>query len=127
VNHREFLAESNVDPRRRFAETLIAALKGTKWPIIVSSAYEKTQLTELARIFPDLARPFAAIAKRLPISSSLVGSSSGIFRQLTNAPYKRFVELGEGTHTIMMEKNRMQFFREVMMFLNEANALALSE
>jgi pimeloyl-ACP methyl ester carboxylesterase len=49
------------------------------------------------------------------------------FAKLTNAPYKRFVELGEGTHTIMMEKNRMQFFHEVMTFLTEANALALSE
>ena len=49
------------------------------------------------------------------------------FAKLTNAPYKRFVELGEGTHTIMMEKNRMQFFHEVMAFLNETNALALSE
>ena len=49
------------------------------------------------------------------------------FAKLTNAPYKRFVELGEGTHTIIMEKNRMQFFHEVMAFLDEANALALSE
>ena len=49
------------------------------------------------------------------------------FAKLSNAPYKRFVELGEGTHTIIMEKNRMQFFHEVMAFLNEANALALSE
>jgi pimeloyl-ACP methyl ester carboxylesterase len=49
------------------------------------------------------------------------------FTKLSNAPYKRFVELGEGTHTIIMEKNRMQFFHEVMAFLNEANALALSE
>jgi pimeloyl-ACP methyl ester carboxylesterase len=49
------------------------------------------------------------------------------FAKLTNAPYKRFVELGEGTHYIMMEKNRMQFFHEVMTFLTEANALALSE
>jgi hypothetical protein len=65
VSHREFLAESDVDPRRRFAETLIAALKDTKWPIIVYSSYEKTQLTELARIFPDLRRPVAGIVKRL--------------------------------------------------------------
>jgi hypothetical protein len=39
------------------------------------------------------------------------------FAKLSNAPYKRFVELGEGTHTIIMEKNRMQFFHEVMAFL----------
>src|SRR5262249_1840835 len=30
------------------------------------------------------------------------------FAKLTNTPYKRFVEIGEGTHTIIMEKNRMQ-------------------
>jgi pimeloyl-ACP methyl ester carboxylesterase len=47
------------------------------------------------------------------------------FKQLTNVPYKRFVELGEGTHTVMLEKNRMQFFREVMGFLSENDALAL--
>ncbi|TXN28577.1 alpha/beta hydrolase [Methylobacterium sp. WL30] len=48
------------------------------------------------------------------------------FTQLTNAPYKRFVELGEGTHTVMMEKNRMQFFREVAAFLQEAEPQALN-
>jgi hypothetical protein len=39
---------------------------------------------------------------------------------------RHVVELGEGTHTIMMEKNRMQFFREVMNFLNESDPLALN-
>ncbi|GJD48027.1 hypothetical protein OPKNFCMD_0742 [Methylobacterium crusticola] len=48
------------------------------------------------------------------------------FARLTNVPYKRFVEIGEGTHTIIMEKNRMQFFREVSAFLNEAEPLALN-
>ncbi|MGU3540755.1 alpha/beta hydrolase [Methylobacterium sp. A54F] len=48
------------------------------------------------------------------------------FTQLTATPYKRFIELGEGTHTVMMEKNRMQFFREVSAFLNEADPLALN-
>ena len=47
------------------------------------------------------------------------------FAKLTRAPYKRFVELGEGTHTIIMEKNRMQFFREVSNFLNEVDPFAL--
>ncbi|HEX9324042.1 MAG TPA: alpha/beta fold hydrolase [Xanthobacteraceae bacterium] len=47
------------------------------------------------------------------------------FAKLANAPYKRFVELGEGTHTIIMEKNRMQFFREAAGFLDEADPLAL--
>jgi pimeloyl-ACP methyl ester carboxylesterase len=48
------------------------------------------------------------------------------FAKLTNVPYKRFVEIGEGRHTIMMEKNRMQFFRELMNFLNESDPLALN-
>jgi pimeloyl-ACP methyl ester carboxylesterase len=42
-----------------------------------------------------------------------------VFEKLTAAPYKRFVEIGEGTHTIIMEKNRMQLFREVQAFLEE--------
>lgn len=47
------------------------------------------------------------------------------FTKLVNAPYKRFIEIGEGTHTVMMEKNRMQFFREIRGFLDEASAQAL--
>jgi pimeloyl-ACP methyl ester carboxylesterase len=43
----------------------------------------------------------------------------GYFAKLTNAPYKRYIEIGEGTHSVMMEKNRMQFFHEIMNFLNE--------
>jgi pimeloyl-ACP methyl ester carboxylesterase len=47
------------------------------------------------------------------------------FAELKNTPYKRFVELSEGTHSVMMEKNRMQFFRELMLFLDEENPQAL--
>ena len=43
---------------------------------------------------------------------------------LTGTAYKRYVELGEGTHTIIMEKNRMNFFREVQLFLDEKHAPA---
>jgi pimeloyl-ACP methyl ester carboxylesterase len=41
------------------------------------------------------------------------------FAKLTNAPYKRYVEIGEGTHTVIMEKNRMQLFAAVQQFLDE--------
>jgi len=50
----------------------------------------------------------------------------GYFAKLTNVPYKRLIEIGEGTHTIMMEKNRMQFFREIMNFLDESDATSLN-
>ena len=45
--------------------------------------------------------------------------AAGIYAQLKHTPWKRFVEIGEGTHTVMMEKNRMQLFREVQLFLDE--------
>jgi hypothetical protein len=40
-----------------------------------------------------------------------------------SAPYKRFIELGE--RTVMLEKNRMQFFHEILGFLDESDATAL--
>jgi pimeloyl-ACP methyl ester carboxylesterase len=46
--------------------------------------------------------------------------SYAVFAKLTNAPWKRFVEIGEGTHAVFMEKNRMQLFREVQLFLDDA-------
>jgi pimeloyl-ACP methyl ester carboxylesterase len=42
------------------------------------------------------------------------------FAKLANAPYKRYVEIGEGTHNVMLEKNRMQLFEEVQQFLDAA-------
>ena len=42
------------------------------------------------------------------------------FAKLANAPYKRYVEIGEGTHTIIMEKNRMELFQAVQQFLDES-------
>jgi pimeloyl-ACP methyl ester carboxylesterase len=42
-----------------------------------------------------------------------------LFGKLTNVPYKRYVQIGEGTHFIMMEKNRMQLFEAVEQFLDE--------
>jgi pimeloyl-ACP methyl ester carboxylesterase len=43
-----------------------------------------------------------------------------LFPKLVNAPYKQLVMVGEGTHTVMMEKNRMQLFRAVQAFLDDA-------
>jgi pimeloyl-ACP methyl ester carboxylesterase len=52
--------------------------------------------------------------------------SHAYFAQLTHSPWKRFVEIGEGTHTVMMEKNRMQLFREVAAFLEETDPLTMN-
>jgi pimeloyl-ACP methyl ester carboxylesterase len=45
--------------------------------------------------------------------------SLALFPLLTNAPHKRLVLLGHGTHTIIMERNRMQLFNQVQLFLEE--------
>ena len=41
------------------------------------------------------------------------------FEKLMNVPCKRYVQIGEGTHTVIMEKNRMQLFQAVQQFLDE--------
>ena len=51
--------------------------------------------------------------------------TNAYFAKLTDAPYKRLVQLGEGTHTVMLEKNRMQFFHEILGFLDESSPTAL--
>jgi pimeloyl-ACP methyl ester carboxylesterase len=45
--------------------------------------------------------------------------AQALFPKLTGAPYKRYVEVGEGTHRLIMEKNRMSLFSEVQMFLDD--------
>jgi predicted RecB family nuclease len=65
LGHREFLADGSNDPRRQFAETLVAALADSSLPIIVYSAYEQSRLRELAEIFPDLRPSLEAVIDRL--------------------------------------------------------------
>jgi hypothetical protein len=65
LDHREFLADADGDPRRAFADTLIDALSGSDAPIVVYSSYEQTRLKELAATFPDLRDPLVAIIGRL--------------------------------------------------------------
>ena len=45
--------------------------------------------------------------------------SQTLFPLLTNAASKRYIVIGEGTHSIIMEKNRMQLFKEIQLFLDE--------
>jgi pimeloyl-ACP methyl ester carboxylesterase len=42
-----------------------------------------------------------------------------LFGLLRNAASKRLVIIGEGTHTVIMERNRLQLFREIQLFLEE--------
>ena len=42
-----------------------------------------------------------------------------VFAKLINAPYKRHVVIGEGTHTVALEKSRMHLINQVRSFLDE--------
>lgn len=65
VSHSEFLGNANYDPRRSFVESLLDLLGGTKLPVVVYSSYERTRLSELATIFPDLAKPIGRVIRQL--------------------------------------------------------------
>jgi pimeloyl-ACP methyl ester carboxylesterase len=45
--------------------------------------------------------------------------SQGLFPMLTHAAWKKYVLIGEGTHHVMMEKNRMLLFQAVQDFLEQ--------
>lgn len=45
--------------------------------------------------------------------------SAAVFSNLTSAPYRRWVEIGEGTHCVLMEKHRWQVFSAVQTFFDE--------
>jgi pimeloyl-ACP methyl ester carboxylesterase len=46
--------------------------------------------------------------------------AQALFPMLVNSPGKRYVALAEGTHSIIMEKNRLKLFEAVQAFLDEA-------
>ena len=49
----------------------------------------------------------------------LIQVSWAVFDRLTNTAYKRLVQIGQGTHLVFLEKNRIHLFREVQLFLDE--------
>ena len=65
VTHQAFLAEGAGDPRRKFCETLIAALPSDRKPVLVYSAFEATRIRDMMGEFPDLANDLSGIRDRL--------------------------------------------------------------
>jgi hypothetical protein len=64
--HEEFLAEPSRDPRRAFAETLLAALERTPdAPVHVYSGFERSVLGDLAVHASDLAARIGRVMERL--------------------------------------------------------------
>ena len=46
--------------------------------------------------------------------------AQALFPRLVNARYKQYLEIGEGTHSVLLERNRMLLFRAVQGFLEGA-------
>lgn len=65
-----------------------------------------------------IARPVLVISAEWDVDVRF-DMAHDLFVRLVNAPYKRLVEIGQGTHMILMEKNRRQAFDAVIGFLDE--------
>ena len=65
LQHEMFLSVTGDDPRRACAESMIAAL-GNDGPVFVYyQSFEKSRISELAKLFPDLADALLAINERV--------------------------------------------------------------
>lgn len=83
------------------------------------------------REFWDRGRPVYDPA-RITVPTLVIGAEwdrdtppamrQALFPLLVNAPDKRYVELGRGTHMICLERNRYALFGAVQAFLNEAGS-----
>jgi hypothetical protein len=60
-----FLDTTGQDPRRAFAESLIAAVGDTGVILVYNATFERGVITQLAELFDDLAPTLEAIARRL--------------------------------------------------------------
>jgi predicted RecB family nuclease len=64
LDHREFLAAGDGDPRKRFLESLLDCVEDSG-SIVVYSPYEATTLRKLAREFPELTQRIQPVIDRL--------------------------------------------------------------
>jgi len=65
LRHGEFLADDAADPRRAFAESLIAVMAGSGPVLVYNAVFEQRILHEAATAFPDLAGELHAVSARI--------------------------------------------------------------
>jgi hypothetical protein len=146
IEHKEFLATGTDDPRRAFAESLIAAL-GVSGPIFVYNAgTESSHMRHLALRFPDLAPALNAAIKRifdlLPVARehyyhpAMMGSWSIKDVLPTIAPELTYdnLEVSSGTHAMQVYAEQLNpslspeqrgILREALLRYCERDTLAL--
>lgn len=77
LKHKEFLAESGVDPRRMLAEQLCADIPMDVCVTAYNKAFECSRIKELAEVYPDLAEHLLNIEEN--IKDLLVPFQSGYY------------------------------------------------
>lgn len=65
LEHREFLADENFDPRRELAERLVADIPENACVLAYNKGFECGRLMELAETFPDLAEKLLIIRENV--------------------------------------------------------------
>jgi hypothetical protein len=65
LQHHEWLADGPGDPRKPFAEALIAACEGAETIVAYNASFEIQRIDALIERFPELARPLKRIRKRV--------------------------------------------------------------
>ena len=65
LEHKEFLADENSDPRRALAERLVADIPTDACVLAYNMSFECTRLKELAETFTDLAEKLLAIRENV--------------------------------------------------------------
>lgn len=65
LEHREFLADENFDPRRELAERLVADIPENACVLAYNKGFECGRLRELAETFPDLAEKLLIIRENV--------------------------------------------------------------
>ena len=65
VEHREFLAEGQEDPRQEFIRTLLDTVGKTGPVLVWNQTFEQSRLNELAELFPHLATKIQQVIDRM--------------------------------------------------------------
>ena len=56
LNHKEFLAQADIDPRRKLAEQLVKDIPKNVCVLAYNMSFEKTVIKNLASLYPDLSK-----------------------------------------------------------------------
>lgn len=149
LEHKEFLADENSDPRREIAERLIADIPDNVCVLAYNKAFECSRIKELAETFPDLAEKLLRIRDNIRdlldvfrngyVYDRAMGGSFSIKKVLpalfpndSNLDYHNLMDVhngGEATDTFLalrgMEKGERDRLRQSLLAYCGLDTLAM--